>query len=56
MTLNEHIGVVTSLLCWEKYLFSSSYDGTIKIWAMTEVGTLAVVYTHNEQSVRYLII
>ncbi|XP_027922329.1 zinc finger CCCH domain-containing protein 48-like [Vigna unguiculata] len=50
MTLNEHTGVVTSLLCWEKYLFSSSSDGTIKIWAMTEVGTLAVVYTHNEQS------
>jgi len=56
MTLNKHTGVVTSLLCWEQYLFSSSSDGTIKIWAMTEVGTLTVVYTHNEQSVRYPII
>jgi len=56
MTLNEHTGVVTSLICWERYLFSSSSNDRIKIWAMTEVGTLTVVYTHNEQSVRYPII
>jgi len=56
MTLNEHTDVVTSLICWDEFLLSSSSDGTIKIWACMEVGTLSVVYTHNEQIVRYLII
>ncbi|WVY90951.1 hypothetical protein V8G54_036465 [Vigna mungo] len=31
MKLNEHTGVVTFLLCWKHYLFSSSSDDTIKI-------------------------
>ncbi|KAK7342522.1 hypothetical protein VNO80_25477 [Phaseolus coccineus] len=42
MTLNEHNDVVTSLICWDEFLLSSSFDGTIKIWACMEVGTLNV--------------
>ncbi|CAJ1931436.1 unnamed protein product [Sphenostylis stenocarpa] len=49
MTLNEHTDVVTSLICWGEFLLSSSSDGTIKIWACMELGSLTVVYTHNEQ-------
>ncbi|KAF7811465.1 Zinc finger CCCH domain-containing protein 48 [Senna tora] len=49
MTLNAHTDVVTSLVCWYQYLMSSSSDGTIKIWAATEAGTLEVVYTHREE-------
>jgi len=56
MTLNKHIDVVTSLICWDDFWLSSSVDGTIKIWASIKVGTLSVVYTHNEKIIRYLII
>ncbi|KAL2347701.1 hypothetical protein Fmac_001701 [Flemingia macrophylla] len=50
MTLNGHTDVVTSLICWDNYLLSSSIDGTIKIWAATEEETLKVIYTHTEKS------
>ncbi|KAG4949428.1 hypothetical protein JHK85_043292 [Glycine max] len=30
MTLNDHTDVVTSLICWDQYLLSSSSDRTIK--------------------------
>ncbi|KAK7385515.1 hypothetical protein VNO78_31237 [Psophocarpus tetragonolobus] len=49
MTLKEHTGIVTSLICWDQYLLSCSSDCTIKIWACLEEGSLNVIYTHNEE-------
>ncbi|KAK4280575.1 hypothetical protein QN277_012187 [Acacia crassicarpa] len=49
-TLKGHSDVVTSLIFCDKYLFSSSLDGTVKIWTATENETLEVVYTHHEES------
>ena len=54
MTLDEHAGVVTSLICWDQFLLSSSLDGTVKVWAATEEGPLEVTYTHKEGNVSYL--
>jgi len=31
MTLKQHTGTVTSLLCWDKCLISSSLDGTTRL-------------------------
>ncbi|XP_016182964.1 zinc finger CCCH domain-containing protein 48 [Arachis ipaensis] len=50
MTLNGHTDVVTSLLCWEDYLLSSSYDCTVNVWVCTEEGTLKVAYTHTDKN------
>ncbi|XP_028800052.1 zinc finger CCCH domain-containing protein 48-like [Neltuma alba] len=52
MTLKGHNDVVTSLIFWDKYLFSSSLDGTVKLWTSTdhEQSTMAAVYTHQEES------
>ncbi|KAK4265240.1 hypothetical protein QN277_026320 [Acacia crassicarpa] len=50
MTLKGHTDVVTSLICWDQYLLSSSLDGTVKVWGVTEKETLEVVYTHNEKN------
>ncbi|KAK7285349.1 hypothetical protein RJT34_20118 [Clitoria ternatea] len=49
MTLKEHTDVVTSLICWDDYLLSSSFGFTIKVWVATEEGTLKVTYTHTEE-------
>ncbi|XP_057762700.1 zinc finger CCCH domain-containing protein 48-like [Arachis stenosperma] len=46
MTLNGHTDVVTSLICWDNYLLSSSSDCTVNVWVCTEEGTLKVAYTH----------
>ena len=54
MTLNEHSGVVTSLICWDQFLLSGSLDCTVKIWAATEEGPLEVIYTQKEENVSYL--
>ncbi|KAG7567936.1 WD40 repeat [Arabidopsis thaliana x Arabidopsis arenosa] len=55
MTLKQHTGIVTSLLCWDKCLISSSLDGTIKVWVCSENGSLKVVQTlKEEQSVHAL--
>ncbi|KAI9126012.1 hypothetical protein K1719_003430 [Acacia pycnantha] len=50
MTLKGHTDVVTSLICWDQYLLSSSMDGTVKVWGATKKETLEVVYTHNEKN------
>lgn len=55
MTLKGHNDVVTSFLCWDQYLFSSSLDCMVKVWAATEEGSLEVVYTHNEEHVCFII-
>ena len=49
MTLKQHTGTVTSLLCWDKCLISSSLDGTIKVWAYSENGILKVVQTRRQE-------
>lgn len=49
MSLNEHTDVVTSLICWDQFLLSSSSDCTTKVWAAFEEGTLKVTYTHKEE-------
>ncbi|XP_004291812.1 PREDICTED: zinc finger CCCH domain-containing protein 48-like [Fragaria vesca subsp. vesca] len=48
-TLSGHSDVVTSLICWDQFLISSSLDCTIKVWHMTETDNfnLEVIYTHN---------
>ena len=51
MTLNDHTDAVTSLICWDQYLLSSSSDRTIKVWACIEAGSLEVIYTHTEENV-----
>nr|KYP39492.1 Zinc finger CCCH domain-containing protein 17 [Cajanus cajan] len=50
MTLNGHTDVVTSLVCWDHYLLSSSFDCTVKVWAATEEITLKEIYTHTEKN------
>ncbi|XP_061371063.1 zinc finger CCCH domain-containing protein 17-like [Gastrolobium bilobum] len=50
MTLYGHTDIVTSLICWDNYLLSSSYDCTIKDWDATEEGTLKVTYTYKEEN------
>ncbi|KAL5158452.1 Zinc finger CCCH domain-containing protein 48 [Glycine soja] len=50
MTLNDHTDIVTSLICWDQYLLSSSSDRTIKVWACIEAGSLEVIYTHTEEN------
>ncbi|KAH1188038.1 Zinc finger CCCH domain-containing protein 63 [Glycine max] len=50
MTLNDHTDAVTSLICWDQYLLSSSSDRTIKVWACIEAGSLEVIYTHTEEN------
>ncbi|KAL2317512.1 hypothetical protein Fmac_031388 [Flemingia macrophylla] len=50
MTLNEHTDVVTSLICWDQFLLSSSSDCTIKVWATFEEGTLKSIYTRKEEN------
>ncbi|OIW20714.1 hypothetical protein TanjilG_21048 [Lupinus angustifolius] len=50
MTLNGHTDMVTSLICWDSFLLSSSSDCTIKIWVATEEGTIKVAYTHTEEN------
>ncbi|KAL2340759.1 hypothetical protein Fmac_008699 [Flemingia macrophylla] len=50
MTLNGHTDVVTSLICWDNYLLSSSIDCTIKVWAAVEGDTLNAIYTRKEES------
>ncbi|XP_028781394.1 zinc finger CCCH domain-containing protein 48-like [Neltuma alba] len=50
MTLKGHTDIVTSLIFWDQYLFSSSLDGTVKLWTATQKETLEVVHTHHEQS------
>ncbi|MED6204275.1 hypothetical protein PIB30_007746 [Stylosanthes scabra] len=50
MTLNRHTDTVTSLICWEDYLLSSSSDCTVNVWVCTEEGTLKVTYTHTEEN------
>ncbi|XP_054776552.1 zinc finger CCCH domain-containing protein 48-like [Prosopis cineraria] len=49
MTLKGHTDVVTSLICWDRYLFSSSLDCKVKLWTATQEETLEVVYTHHEE-------
>ena len=34
MTLNDHTDAVTSLICWDQYLLSSSSDQAILKWTM----------------------
>ncbi|XP_015950262.1 zinc finger CCCH domain-containing protein 48 [Arachis duranensis] len=50
MTLNGHSDVVTSLICWDHYLLSSSSDCTVNVWVCTEEGILKVAYTHTEKN------
>ncbi|MED6173908.1 hypothetical protein PIB30_064123 [Stylosanthes scabra] len=50
MTLNGHSDTVSSLICWEDYLLSSSSDCTVNVWVCTEEGTLKVAYTHTEEN------
>ncbi|KAL3819963.1 hypothetical protein ACJIZ3_005868 [Penstemon smallii] len=47
-TLHGHTRDVTSVLCWDNYLLSASLDNTLKAWALTENGTLEVVYEIKE--------
>uniref|UniRef100_A0A0D9W8E7 C3H1-type domain-containing protein n=1 Tax=Leersia perrieri TaxID=77586 RepID=A0A0D9W8E7_9ORYZ len=47
-TMRLYSGAIMSLLCWEQFLLSCSLDQTIKVWTVTETGSLAVTYTHNE--------
>jgi WD40 repeat protein len=52
MTVNEHTDTVTSLICWDNFLLSSSWDCTIKVWAANEENTtLEVAYSHNVENV-----
>ncbi|KAG6483899.1 hypothetical protein ZIOFF_060685 [Zingiber officinale] len=48
-TLSGHTSVVMSVLCWDKFLLSSSLDNTIKVWVSTDAGNLEVAYTHEEE-------
>ncbi|WJX92852.1 hypothetical protein P8452_74455 [Trifolium repens] len=51
MTVNEHTDTVTSLICWDNFLLSSSWDCTIKVWAANEENTtLEVAYSHNVEN------
>ncbi|MED6204279.1 hypothetical protein PIB30_007750 [Stylosanthes scabra] len=50
MTPNGHTDTITSLICWEDYLLSSSSDCTINVWVCTEEETLKVAYTHIEEN------
>ncbi|MED6145328.1 hypothetical protein PIB30_024081 [Stylosanthes scabra] len=50
MTLSGHADTVTSLICWDSYLLSSSTDCTVKVWVATEEGPLKVTYTHREEN------
>ena len=50
MTLSGHADTVTSLICWDSYLLSSSFDCTVKVWVATEEGSLKVTYTHREEN------
>ncbi|KAL3814879.1 hypothetical protein ACJIZ3_016147 [Penstemon smallii] len=47
-TLHGHTRDVTSVLCWDNYLLSASLDNTLKAWAVTENGSLEVVYEAKE--------
>ncbi|KAJ0808522.1 putative transcription factor WD40-like family [Helianthus annuus] len=42
--LNGHSGDVTSVICWDQYLFSGSLDKTIKVWGATASGNIEEVY------------
>nr|KYP76566.1 Zinc finger CCCH domain-containing protein 17 [Cajanus cajan] len=48
MTLNGHTDVVTSLICWDHHLLSSSLDCTIKVWSATGEKTLQDIYMLEE--------
>ncbi|CAH2080127.1 unnamed protein product [Thlaspi arvense] len=48
MTLWQHTNTVTSLLCWDQFLLSSSLDGTRKVWACLENGSLKVTSTRRQ--------
>ncbi|WJX87155.1 hypothetical protein P8452_69374 [Trifolium repens] len=51
MTVNGHTDTVTSLICWDNFLLSSSWDCTIKVWAANEENTnLEVAYSHNVEN------
>ncbi|KAJ0634327.1 putative transcription factor C3H family [Helianthus annuus] len=45
--LNGHSGDVTSVICWDQYLFSGSLDKTIKVWGATASGNIEEVYRHD---------
>ncbi|XP_044982934.1 zinc finger CCCH domain-containing protein 17-like [Hordeum vulgare subsp. vulgare] len=52
-----HASIVTALLCWDRFLLSSSVDGTVKAWrSKPDHGDvdpeLEVHYTHREEGER----
>lgn len=51
MTLRQHSDTVTSLLCWDQYLLSSSLDGTMKVWGSSESPNLKVIHTRSQEQV-----
>ena len=53
MTMSAHKDVVTCIICTDQYLISSSLDGTVKIWRVTEQETLELNKEHKEEHVSY---
>ncbi|GLT94889.1 hypothetical protein SLE2022_126030 [Rubroshorea leprosula] len=47
--LREHRGYVTSLLCWQSFLLTSSLDKTIKAWALNGGGPMEVIHSRSEE-------
>ncbi|GKU97699.1 hypothetical protein SLEP1_g10807 [Rubroshorea leprosula] len=47
--LKEHRGYVTSLICWQSFLLTSSLDKTIKAWALNDGGRMEVIHSRSEE-------
>ena len=42
-TMNGHRSVVSTLAVWDEVLYSGSWDGTVRLWSLTDHSPLTVL-------------